>query len=106
MILVITNIYFVLSTLFKFCLGIVLIVGIHEFGHLFFAKYFGVRVDEYMIGMPPRILTKKWNGTQYGIGALPFQPLRKWHGRASQRSTGNPYRFKRNDARHHWLASS
>ena len=56
----------------QFILGLSLIVGIHELGHMLFAKLFGMRVESYTIGFPPRIFHFKWGGTEYGIGALPF----------------------------------
>jgi regulator of sigma E protease len=49
-----------------------IIIGLHELGHLLAAKGFGMRVHTYMIGFPPRIFSRVWRGTRYGIGALPF----------------------------------
>lgn len=56
----------------QFILGLSVIVGIHELGHLLFAKLFGMRVESYTIGFPPRIFRFKWGETEYGIGALPL----------------------------------
>jgi regulator of sigma E protease len=56
----------------QFILGLTFIVGIHELGHLLFAKLFGIRVESYMIGFPPKIFTFKWGETEYGLGALPL----------------------------------
>ena len=36
-------------------LALSIIVGIHEFGHLLTAKIFGMRVEQYFIGFPPKI---------------------------------------------------
>lgn len=44
----------------------------HEFGHFVLAKIFGVRVDEFGIGYPPRIWGKKIKDTIYSINWLPF----------------------------------
>lgn len=55
----------------KFCLGISFIVGIHELGHMLFAKMFGMRVEQYMIGFPPKIFSFKWRETEYALGAIP-----------------------------------
>jgi regulator of sigma E protease len=44
----------------------------HEFGHFFWAKYFGVKVDEFGVGLPPRIWGKEKGGTLYSINAIPF----------------------------------
>jgi len=62
-------------------LAIGLLVLLHEGGHFFFAKLFGVRVDKFYLFFDPSIW--KWNGslfkfkpknsdTQYGIGWLPL----------------------------------
>jgi len=56
----------------QFILGLSFIVGIHELGHLLFAKLFGMRVDSYMIGFPPKLFRFKWGDTEYGLGAIPL----------------------------------
>ena len=50
------------------------IVLVHEFGHFFFAKLFGVYVYEFSIGMGPKLFSKKGkNGeTTYCIRAIPI----------------------------------
>ncbi len=45
---------------------------IHEFGHFIIAKKFGVRVDEFGIGYPPRIFGKKIGETIYSLNWLPL----------------------------------
>ncbi len=48
------------------------LVLVHEFGHFFAAKRFGIRVDEFGLGFPPRLFGRMWNGTLYSINAIPF----------------------------------
>ena len=57
---------------FVFILGI--IVCVHEFGHFFFSKLFGVYVYEFSIGMGPKIFQKKdkKGETAYSIRAIPI----------------------------------
>ena len=64
--MIITLIYFVLI------LG--LIVLVHEFGHFFFAKLFGIYVYEFAIGMGPQIFhwKSKKSETEYSIRAIPI----------------------------------
>jgi regulator of sigma E protease len=50
---------------------IVLVLG-HEFGHFFTAKRFGIRVDEFGFGFPPKLFRIKKGETEYSINALPF----------------------------------
>lgn len=50
-----------------------LLVFVHELGHFLFAKWFGVRVDEFGFGYPPRALTMgKWKGTTITLNWIPF----------------------------------
>lgn len=53
-------------------LGLSIMVGLHEFGHLLTAKIFGMRVEQYSIGFPPRIFKFNWGETVYSIGAIPL----------------------------------
>ena len=53
-------------------LALSIIVGIHEFGHLLTAKMFGMRVEQYFIGFPPRIWSFIYKGTEYGFGSIPL----------------------------------
>lgn len=45
---------------------------LHEFGHFVFAKKFGVDVEEFGIGYPPRIFGKKFGKTIYSLNLVPF----------------------------------
>jgi regulator of sigma E protease len=56
----------------QFIVGMSIIVGLHELGHLLMAKMFGMRVESYGIGMPPKVLSKKIGETEYYLGAVPF----------------------------------
>ena len=49
-----------------------LLIFIHELGHFFAAKLFGVRVERFSIGFPPRLFGKKIGDTDYCISAIPF----------------------------------
>ena len=53
-------------------LGLSILVGVHELGHLLAAKAFGMRVEKYSIGFPPKIWGKKFGETEYSIGAIPL----------------------------------
>lgn len=53
-------------------LGLSIIVGLHELGHLVSAKMFGIRVERYSIGFPPKIFGFRWGETEYTLGALPL----------------------------------
>ena len=53
-------------------LGLSILVGLHELGHLLAAKAFGMRVEQYFIGFPPRLFSIKRGETEYGVGAIPL----------------------------------
>lgn len=53
-------------------LGLSILVGLHELGHLLAAKAFGMRVEQYFIGFPPKIWSVKRGETEYGLGAIPL----------------------------------
>ena len=48
------------------------LVFVHELGHFIVAKKFGVRVDEFSIGFPPRVWSWKRGETTYSINLIPF----------------------------------
>ncbi len=53
-------------------LGLTILVGIHELGHMLTAKWFGMRVEKYAIGFPPKIVSKQVGETEYMIGMIPL----------------------------------
>ena len=52
--------------------GLSILVGLHELGHLLTAKLFGMRVEKYYIGFPPKVFSFQRGETEYGIGAIPL----------------------------------
>ena len=63
-----------LLTILYFALILGTIVCVHEFGHFFFAKLFGIYVYEFSIGMGPQIFKKKdkKGETTYSLRAIPI----------------------------------
>ncbi len=66
--------------LFIVIASLVVLILIHELGHFAFAKYFGVRVDEFGIGIPPRLFGKKIGETLYSINLFPLGGFVKMQG--------------------------
>lgn len=56
----------------KFLVGLMMVVGIHDLGHLIFAKIFKMKVESYGIGLPPKIFRYKKRETEYYLGAIPL----------------------------------
>ena len=67
--------------LFIVILGI--LVFVHELGHFLFAKLFGIRVDEFGFGYPPRMFKMfRWRGTDFTMNWIPFGGFVKIFGEA------------------------
>ncbi len=49
-----------------------LVVLVHEFGHFITAKMFGVKVNEFAIGMGPKLFKKQGKETLYTVRLLPI----------------------------------
>ena len=60
--------------------GLVLLVLVHELGHFFAAKAFGMYVEEFGIGFPPRLFSKKYGETRYSVNCVPLGGFVKFHG--------------------------
>ncbi|WP_347978597.1 site-2 protease family protein [Microbacterium sp. ProA8] len=52
--------------------GLAVSIALHELGHLWPAKKFGVRVGQYMIGFGPTLWSRRFRGTEYGFKAFPL----------------------------------
>lgn len=49
-----------------------ILILIHELGHFLFAKKFGLLVEEFGFGLPPKIWGRKIGETVYSVNSLPF----------------------------------
>ena len=49
-----------------------ILIAVHELGHFSAAKLLGVKVNEFAIGMGPKLLKKQGKETLYTLRALPF----------------------------------
>jgi regulator of sigma E protease len=63
-----------------FILALSVLVLVHEFGHFFAAKITGVKVEEFGLGLPPRIFARKWKGTEWSLNWLPIGGFCKLYG--------------------------
>ncbi len=55
-----------------FLITVGILVLVHEFGHFIAAKAFGMKVDTFSIGFPPRAFGKKIGETDYCISWIPI----------------------------------
>lgn len=62
----------ILVTILAFIVTIAFLVLIHEWGHFFAARRFGVWVHQFAIGMGPAIWKRKFSETEYSLRLLPI----------------------------------
>lgn len=55
-----------------FIIALFVLITCHELGHMFVSKKAGVPVEEFGIGLPPRIWGFKWGETLYSVNAIPL----------------------------------
>ena len=67
-------------TTILFLIVLSVLVFVHELGHFLVAKFFKIRVDEFAIGFPPKIISKTYGETTYSLNALPLGGYVKIHG--------------------------
>jgi regulator of sigma E protease len=60
--------------------SLVALMVIHELGHFLIARKFNVKVEEFGIGIPPRIIGKKIGETLYSLNLLPIGAFVKIYG--------------------------
>lgn len=62
----------ILISVAQLLLGLSLLVAVHEFGHLLAAKYFGMRVEQFSVGFPPKLWSFTKGETEYAVSAIPL----------------------------------
>ncbi len=67
-------------TLVVFILVIGILVFVHELGHYLAARFVGIRVEEFAIGMGKKVFGFKRNGTEYNIRIFPIGGFVKMFG--------------------------
>lgn len=77
-------------TIITFLIVLGVLILSHEFGHFLAAKRAGVRVDEFGLGFPPRLLGIQRGETVYSLNLIPFGGFVKIYGE-------NPEEGKRAD---------
>ena len=55
-----------------FAVGVAVSIGLHELGHLYPAKKFGVKVTQYFVGFGRTLWSSRRGETEYGVKAIPL----------------------------------
>lgn len=70
-----------MGSVLGFIVALVPLIALHEMGHMFVAKWIGVWVREFGIGLPPRIAKLfKWQETEFTLNALPLGGFARMEG--------------------------
>ena len=83
-------------TILSFVIALGILVFVHELGHFLVAKWSGIRVERFSVGMPPRMVGFKYGETDYCLSWIPFGGYVKMAGQAdvgSDEITGAPWEF-------------
>lgn len=70
----------IILTIIAAVLVLSLLILVHELGHFWMAKRAGIKVEEFGMGLPPRIWGKKKGETIYSINAIPFGGFVRMYG--------------------------
>lgn len=78
-----------------FAVALSTLVLVHEFGHFFAAKKTGVKVEEFGLGLPPKIVGKKIKGTIFSLNWLPIGGFCKLYGEDSEQKGSSAFNNKK-----------
>lgn len=81
------TVFYIIFAIFIFSF----LIAIHEFGHFIAAKLFGVRVNEFAIGMGPAFFHKEIGETTYSLRCFPIGGFCAMEGEDEE--TGDPRAF-------------
>lgn len=76
-------------TIIIFLIVLGVLIFSHELGHFLMAKRAGVRVDEFGLGFPPRLMGFKRGGTLYSLNIIPFGGFVKIYGEDPETASAN-----------------
>ena len=79
----ISSIFGFLVNLTIFLVGLSILVLVHEFGHFWAARRNGIKVEEFGLGFPPRLYSKKIGETIYSLNAFPIGGFVRLYGEDS-----------------------
>tara|TARA_Y100000310_G_scaffold316321_2_gene367891 strand:+ start:383 stop:1471 length:1089 start_codon:yes stop_codon:yes gene_type:complete len=78
-------------TLIIVIISFLVLIVLHELGHYVFARKYGVKVEEFGIGLPPRLIGKKVGETLYSLNLLPLGAFVRLQG--EEQATPGPRSF-------------
>ena len=80
-----------------FAVGVAVSIGLHEVGHMYPAKKFGVKVTQYFIGFGRTVWSTRRGETEYGLKAIPLGGYVKLVGMLPPEPGADPRRVRRSN---------
>jgi membrane-associated protease RseP (regulator of RpoE activity) len=80
-----------------FIVGVAVSIALHEVGHMWPAKKFGVKVTQYFVGFGRTVWSIKRGETEYGIKAIPLGGYVKLVGMLPPERGSDPHTLRRSD---------
>lgn len=62
----------IFQTIYAFLIAILLLVSLHELGHLIVARLCGIKVKRFSVGFGTPLLTKTWRNIEWCIAPIPL----------------------------------
>lgn len=81
-----------ITSILIFLIILSILILVHELGHFIMARRAGIWVEEFGIGLPPRIIGKKMGETLYSLNLLPFGGFVRLHGENTKEGVTKPKR--------------
>ncbi len=82
-----------LLTIISAVIALSILIIFHEFGHFIVAKRSGIRVEEFSLGLGPKIIGIKKGETTYRLSLIPLGGYVKLAGMDPKEIKGEPYEF-------------
>ena len=82
-----------LLTIISAIIALSVLIIFHEFGHFIVAKRSGIRVEEFSLGLGPKIIGIKKGETTYRLSLIPLGGYVKLAGMDPKEIKGEPYEF-------------
>jgi regulator of sigma E protease len=84
-----------MGSIILFLIILSILILVHELGHFFMARKFGIKIEELGLGYPPRLWGKRKGETTYSVNWLPFGGFVKMLGEDSDEQVKDKSQLKR-----------
>lgn len=91
-----------MTTALIFIAVLFVLILVHEWGHYITAKWTGMRVDEFGVGFPPKVISYQKGETEYSLNALPIGGFVRIYGEDPTQVEDDPDRNRSFAARPRW----